>query len=153
MHLDWQIKHYRDLSLNEFHDIIAIRIEAFVVEQNCPYQDLDGKDKKCYHAFCRDGKGNIISTARIVPPGLIYDSPAIGRVVIQEEFRGSGLGHDLMEECMKFCFLEFGETPIKISAQKHLENYYAKHQFASTGKEYLEDGIPHVEMLYTPNQK
>lgn len=152
MHLDWQIKHYRDLSLNEFHDIIALRIQAFVVEQNCPYQDLDGKDKKCYHAFCRDGKGNIISTARIVPPGLIYDSAAIGRVVIQEEFRGSGIGHDLIQECMNFCHLEFGNAAIRVSAQKHLENYYEKHHFVSTGKEYAEDGIPHVEMLYTPNQ-
>ena len=153
MHTDWQIKHYRDLSLNEFHDIIALRIEAFVVEQDCPYQDLDGKDKKCYHAFCRDGKGNIISTARIVPPGLIYEDAAIGRVVIQEDFRGTGLGHDLMKECIDFSNLEFGNAPIRISAQKHLENYYEKHDFLSTGKEYLEDGIPHVEMLLTLNQK
>lgn len=153
MHLNWEIKHYRDLSLNEFHDIIALRIEAFVVEQNCPYQDLDGRDKKCYHVFCRDGKGNIISTARIVPPGLIYEDAAIGRVVIHESIRGEGLGHELMKECINFSKLEFGEVPIRISAQKHLENYYAKHDFISTGKEYLEDGIPHVEMLLNPNQK
>ncbi len=69
MHLDWQIKHYRDLTINEFHDIIKLRLEAFVVEQNCIYLDLDGKDKKCYHMICRDGMGNIVATARIVPPG------------------------------------------------------------------------------------
>ena len=153
MHTDWQIKHFRDLSLNEFHDIIALRIAAFVVEQTCPYQELDGKDKKCYHVFCRDGKGNIISTARIVPPGLSYEDPAIGRVVIHESARGTGLGHELMNQCIEFSQLEFGLTPIRISAQKHLQNYYEKHDFVSTGKEYLEDGIPHVEMLLTPNQK
>ena len=153
MHTDWQIKHYQDLSLNEFHDIVALRIEVFVVEQDCPYQDLDGKDKKCYHAFCRDGKGNIISTARIVPPGLIYDEVAIGRVVIKDTARGTGLGHELLDECIKFCHMEFGLTPIRLSAQKHLENYYEKHNFSSTGKEYLEDGIPHVEMLLAPQSE
>lgn len=150
MHLDWQIKHYRDLSLNEFHDLIRLRLEAFVVEQNCAYLDLDGKDKKCYHLICRDGKGDIVATARILPPGLSYDDAAIGRVVIEEELRGQGAGHDLMERCIEFCVQEFGGSPIRISAQKHLENYYSKHQFKSTGNEYLEDGIPHVEMMLEP---
>ena len=150
MHLDWQVKHYRDLTLNEFHDIIAISLEAFVVEQNCAYLDLDGKDKKSYHSICRDGKGDIVATARICPPGLVYDETAIGRVVIKENIRGNGIGHDLMNRCVDFSMLEFGMTPIQISAQKHLENYYNKHLFNSTGKEYLEDGIPHVEMLFNP---
>jgi ElaA protein len=151
MHLDWQIKHYNNLTLNEFHDIIALRLEAFVVEQNCAYLDLDGKDKKCYHMICRDGKGAIVATARIIPPGLSYEEAAIGRVVIEEEIRGHGVGHDLMTRCIDFSILEFGGSPIRLSAQKHLEKYYGKHKFMSTGKEYLEDGIPHVEMLLTPN--
>jgi ElaA protein len=149
--IDWQIKHYGDLSLNEFHDIIALRMKVFVVEQDCPYQDLDGKDKKCYHLIARNGMGDVIATARILPPGLAYDECAIGRVVIDEEARGQGLGHDLMDECMKYAIVEFGNSPILISAQKHLENYYGKHKFVSTGKEYLEDGIPHVEMKFDPN--
>jgi ElaA protein len=151
MHLDWQIKIYNDLTLNEFHDIIALRLEAFVVEQNCVYLDLDGKDKKCYHLICRDGKGTIVATARILPPGLAYDEAAIGRVVIEEELRGHGVGHDLMDRCLDFSLLEFGGSAIRLSAQKHLEKYYGKHKFISTGHEYLEDGIPHVEMLFTPN--
>jgi ElaA protein len=72
-------------------------------------------------------------------------------VVIVEEVRGKGIGHQLMDESIKFCQEEFGNTTIRISAQKHLEEYYNKHAFLSTGKEYLEDGIPHVEMLYTPD--
>lgn len=152
MHLDWQIKHYRDLTLNEFHDIIALRLAAFVVEQNCAYLDLDGKDKKCYHLICRNGKGDVVATARILAPGMSYEDAAIGRVVINEEIRGHGVGHDLMNRCIEFSKLEFGNSPIRISAQKHLENYYGKHAFESTGNEYLEDGIPHVEMLLDPNK-
>ena len=151
MHLDWQIKHYRDLTLNEFHDIIALRSEVFVVEQNCAYQDLDGKDKKCYHLICRNGKGKIVATSRILPPGISYDNTAIGRVVIEEELRGQGTGHEMMKHCIDFCIKEFGNEPIIISAQKHLEKYYGKHEFVSTGNEYLEDGIPHVEMKLLPN--
>jgi ElaA protein len=150
MVLNWQVKHYNDLSLNEFHDIIALRIKVFVVEQNCPYLELDGKDKKAYHLICRNGTGDIVATARILPPGVSYDDTSIGRVVIDESIRGNGAGHDLMIKSVEFCGVEFGNTPIQISAQKHLEKYYEQHQFYSTGKEYLEDNIPHVEMRFTP---
>lgn len=150
MNLDWQIKHYRDLTLNEFHDIVALRINVFVVEQDCPYQDLDGKDKKSYHLVCRNGKGAIVATARILPPGLSYDECAIGRVVIDASARGNGIGHQLMKECINFSNLEFDNAPIIVSAQKHLEQYYSAHDFIPTGKEYLEDGIPHIEMKRSP---
>ncbi|MEN9998984.1 MAG: hypothetical protein RI922_1974 [Bacteroidota bacterium] len=151
MHLDWQVKYYPELTTNEFHDIIALRLKAFVVEQNCSYLDLDGKDKKCYHLICRDGFGKVVATARILPPGISYPEVSIGRVVLDQAIRGNGIGHQLMNESMKFINEEFGAVPVRISAQKHLENYYNKHNFISTGKEYLEDDIPHVEMLNTPN--
>jgi ElaA protein len=151
MHLEWQIKYYPEINTNEFHDIIALRLKAFVVEQNCCYLDLDGKDKKCYHLICRDGYGKVVATARILPKGLAYAEVSIGRVVIDEPIRGRGAGHELMKKSMTFIAEEFGNVPIRISAQKHLENYYNEHGFLSTGKEYLEDNIPHVEMLFTPN--
>lgn len=147
MKIDWQIKYYSDLTLNEFHDLVALRIKVFVVEQDCPYQELDGKDKKAYHVIGRNGIGDIVATARILPPGISYKEPAIGRVIIDEEYRGSGLGHEIMNECIQYAKAEFGNADIIISAQKHLENYYGQHKFVSTGKEYLEDGIPHVEMI------
>ncbi len=150
MHLDWQVKYYPELTTNEFHDIIALRLKAFVVEQNCSYLDLDGKDKKCYHLICRDGFGKVVATARILPPGISYPEVSIGRVVLDQAIRGNGIGHQLMDQSMKFINEEFGSVPVRISAQKHLENYYNKHNFISTGKEYLEDEIPHVEMLNTP---
>jgi ElaA protein len=149
-HFAWQVKYYPELTTNEFHDIIALRLKAFVVEQNCAYLELDGKDKKSYHVICRDGFGDVVATARILPPGLSYDEVAIGRVVIDESIRGKGIGHELMEQSMQYAEEEFGKVPIRISAQKHLETYYNKHQFFNTGKEYLEDNIPHVEMLYNP---
>lgn len=149
MHLDWQIVHYTELSINEFHDIVALRLKAFVVEQNCAYLDLDGKDKKSYHVICRDGKGDIVATARILPPGLKYKEASIGRVVINEEIRGHGVGQELMNKALDFSQLEFGASPVKISAQKHLETYYEIFGFKSTGEEYIEDTIPHVEMEKT----
>jgi ElaA protein len=150
MHLNWQIKPYSELSLNEFHDIVELRIKIFVVEQNCPYQDLDGKDKKAYHLICRDGFGKIVATARILHPGVSYPEVAIGRVACDESIRGHGAGHELLKQCLAYIQEEFGDVAVKLSAQKHLEGYYGKHLFKSTGKEYLEDGIPHVEMLFAP---
>jgi len=148
--LNWQFKHYNDLLLNEFHDILALRIQVFVVEQNCPYQELDGKDKKSYHLICRNGKGDVVGTMRILPPGVGFEEVGLGRIVLAESERGVQQGHEMMKEAMTFSKEEFGDVAIKLSGQKHLEGFYNKHGFQSTGKEYLEDGIPHVEMKYNP---
>ena len=148
--MNFQIKYFNELSLIEFHDLIELRIKTFVVEQNCSYLELDGKDKISYHVICRNGVGNVIATARILPSGISYKEVSIGRVVTDISIRGNGEGHLLMKECMKFILAEFGPVPIRISAQKHLEKFYNAHLFFSTGKDYLEDEIPHVEMLYMP---
>ncbi|MFA5575461.1 MAG: GNAT family N-acetyltransferase [Brumimicrobium sp.] len=150
MALNWKIKHYNDLSLNEFHDIIALRIKVFIIEQNCPYQELDGKDKKSYHLICRDNEGELVGTLRILPQGVAFKEVGLGRIVLDESVRGVNNGHQMVEEAMKFCKAEFGEVPIYMSGQKHLESFYQKHGFESTGKEYMEDNIPHVEMAYIP---
>lgn len=148
MILDWQIKHFSEISIAEFYDLIALRIKIFVVEQNCPYQELDGKDKKAYHLVGRDGFGKIVATARILPKGISYEEVSIGRVAIDDSARNKGNGHVLIEKCMQYIDEEFGATNVRISAQSHLEKYYQKHGFVSTGKTYLEDDIPHVEMLF-----
>jgi len=148
--LNFQIKHFNELSLIEFHDLIALRVKIFVVEQNCSYLELDGKDKISYHVICRNGTGEIMATARILPQGISYEEVSIGRVVTDESVRGKGEGHVLMKACMDFISKEFGRVPVKISAQSHLEKFYNAHLFFSTGKEYLEDDIPHMEMLYLP---
>jgi len=145
--LNWEFKYYNELSLDEFHDLIALRIKVFVIEQNCPYQDLDGLDKQCYHMLARDSNQMIVGTARIIPPGVEYPAAGIGRIVIDESIRGGQYGHELMRQAMQFIFTKFGMLEMKLSAQKHLEKFYNQHGFLSTGKEYLEDGIPHVEMI------
>ena len=153
MQLNWLVKPFSEITAIEFHDLIQLRLKVFVIEQNCVYLDVDGKDKKCYHVLCRDGKGKVVATARIVPPGISYTELSIGRVVVDQSLRGTGAGHTLIEKCKEYIKEEFGDVAIRISAQKHLEGYYGKHNFIATGKEYLEDDIPHSEMLYTPSTK
>ena len=148
MKFEHQVKSFQELSLEEFHDIIALRIQIFIIEQNCPYQEVDGKDKLAHHLFFKNEMDEIIAVTRILPHGISYEEVAIGRVVVHEEYRGTGLGNQLMADSMNFVKDKYGEVPVRLSAQKHLENYYGNHGFKSTGKEYLEDGIPHVEMFY-----
>ena len=148
MKFEHQVKSFQELSLEEFHDIIALRIQIFIIEQNCPYQEVDGKDKLAHHLFFKNEMDEIIAVTRILPQGISYTEVAIGRVVVHEDYRGTGLGNQLMADSMNFVKDEYGKVPVRLSAQKHLENYYGNHGFKSTGKEYLEDGIPHVEMLY-----
>ena len=148
MKFEHQVKSFQELSLEEFHDIIALRIQIFIIEQNCPYQEVDGKDKLAHHLFFKNEIDEIIAVTRILPQGISYTEVAIGRVVVHEDYRGTGLGNQLMADSMNFVRDKYGEVPVRLSAQKHLENYYGNHGFKSTGKEYLEDGIPHLEMLY-----
>jgi ElaA protein len=147
--MEVSIKYFDELSLMEFHDLIALRIEVFVIEQNCPYQDLDGKDIKSFHLLVKDIDEGIIGTARILPPGLSYPEISIGRVVSDKRQRNSGLGHLIMSNAMEFIKNKWdSKKSVKLSAQSHLTNFYEKHGFKSTGKEYLEDGIPHTEMKF-----
>lgn len=148
----WKVKKYQDLSLDEFHDLVSLRIEVFVVEQDCPYQELDGKDKTAHHLFCLDDKGSILATSRILGPGISYPEVSIGRVVVAESARGKGVAHEMMNKSKEFVLKEYGDAAIRISAQEYLESYYSSHGFKFTGKKYLEDGIPHMEMLYSPKE-
>ena len=143
-------KHFNDLTLDEFHDIIALRISVFVVEQDCPYQDLDGLDKDAYHLYIKHAE-KIVATCRILKAGVAYHEVAIGRVVSDQEHRHLKLGHELMKAAKNFVFEKFGNVNIKLGAQTHLTKFYNSHGFVSTGKEYLEDGIPHTEMILKTN--
>ena len=142
-----EIKHYQLLTIDEFHDIIQLRIAVFVVEQNCPYQELDGKDKVSDHVMIKDESGRILATARIIPSGISYDKPSIGRVVSDSEFRNLKLGHQLMKACTNFIVSKYGKVAVILSAQEHLEGFYKAHGFEATEMRYLEGGIPHVKMI------
>jgi ElaA protein len=145
--IKFHVRKYHDLSSDEAYDIFALRSEIFVVEQNCLYQDIDGKDKeRC--SYIRKNENEIVAYARIFVRGESYnDFTSIGRVLVKKKSRGKSLGHQLMAFCIKFLETNNPKCSIKISAQTHLEKFYYKHGFRKQGESYLEDGIPHIEML------
>jgi ElaA protein len=145
--------HYRCIPFNELtpyelYEALALRQEVFVVEQNCPYQDCDGKDQESWHLFGRNAAGKLIAYTRLLPEGLSYAGyTSIGRVVSSPAARGTGAGRDLMNKSIQMTRELFGDLPIKIGAQSYLLRFYESFGFQSTGEEYLEDGIPHTKMV------
>lgn len=138
---------FDQLTPYELYDIMALRQEVFVVEQNCPYLDADGKDLHSWHLMGRDVQGKLICYTRLLPEGLSYDGyVSIGRVVSSPAARGAGAGKILIRRSIDMCRHLFGNQPIKIGAQTYLLKFYARFGFQSTGEEYLEDGIPHTKM-------
>ena len=145
--IKWETKAFKDLSVDEYFEIIHLRTAIFVVEQDCPYQEVDEKDRESFHLYGKTEKGEIIAVTRILPKGLSYDEVSIGRVAIKKEYRGKGIADELMIETIQFIENEFGKQAIRISAQEYLLNYYSKYGFKQVGEGYLEDNIPHIEML------
>lgn len=149
--METKFKHFQELTSEELYDLLALRVAVFVLEQNCPYQDLDGKDQKSFHLIKRNEKGELIATARVLPAGISYEEVSIGRFVVADAARKNGVGLAILKETMAFIRTEFGEVAVRISAQQHLTHFYAQVGFSPTGKKYLEDGIPHEEMIYKIN--
>ena len=147
--MNFSIKQFNELTTTELYALLELRSEVFVVEQNCVYQDLDGIDQQSIHLLFYN-ELDLIGTLRIVPKGLIYNEIAIGRVCLSKKFRLKGNGKALMEAGIAYVMKEEKQA-IRISAQAHLEKFYAQLGFKSTGKAYLEDGIPHLEMLLIKN--
>ena len=138
----WEVKEWAELSPNEVENIFSLRSEVFVVEQDCVYQDIDGKDQKAKHVL---GKKNneIVAYARIFKPGEYFKEASFGRAVVKKTERGKGVGDELVINCLE----NITEEEIKISAQSYLKGFYGKHGFKAEGKEYFEDGIPHTAMF------
>jgi len=145
-HIKWHCLPFNSLTIIQWHDLLALRIHVFVVEQNCPYPEIDGKDPVSLHVF-GELDGQIVAVARIVKPGVSYPEVSIGRVATAMEYRSKGLGIELMKYCLQQIDVNFGTVPVRISAQSYLNQFYLNLGFVPTGKEYLEDGIPHIEML------
>lgn len=144
--LQLQIKSFDKLTTTELYEILRLRSEVFVVEQDCVYQDIDYKDEKSIHLFYSKGK-KIVGYTRLFKPGDYFKEASIGRVVIQENFRKDGLGHLLIQESIKSITELFKTSAITISAQLYLKKFYEKHGFIQQGVTYLEDGIPHIKMM------
>lgn len=149
MNITWSCKAFKDLTNEEVYDIFNLRLAVFVVEQNCPYQDADGKDPQSFHVQRLDN-GVLTAYARIVAPGISYKEVSIGRVITSQKARRTGAGKMLMEKTMDYIHKEYGNVPIRIGAQLYLQKFYESFGFVWEGEEYLEDGIPHIIMLYTP---
>lgn len=142
------IKHYKDLTIDELYNIMVLRQEVFVVEQDCPYLDADGKDKIGWHVMISDESDQLMAYTRLLAPGTSYEKySSIGRVVSNGKGRGKGFGKAVMEASIKAIKELFPSHSIKISAQCYLLKFYNDLGFKKVGEEYLEDGIPHMGMI------
>ena len=148
MPISWTCKPFADLTLPELYAVLRLRSEIFVVEQNCPYLDMDGLDEAAFHLLGRTETGELAAYTRLLPKGVSYpEYVSIGRVVVAQAQRRNGLGQALMQESIRRCERLFGQGPIKIGAQQYLERFYQELGFAQCGEGYDEDGIPHIPML------
>lgn len=144
--MNFTVKTFQELTTSELYELLQLRSEVFVVEQDCVYQDIDGKDQKALHVIgVKEGK--IIAYTRLFNSGEYFDTPSIGRVVVKETERKYGYGHDLIKASIKAIVDNYNETTITISAQTYLQKFYESHGFKQVGEGYLEDGIPHIRMV------
>lgn len=145
----WLCKDFNELSTEELYSILQLRTEIFVVEQNCVFQDMDGKDEDAYHLMCYEDD-RLIAYTRLLPAGKSYRECSIGRVVTKKTKRGTGIGKELMAISIQYCYRLFGKSPIRIGAQLYLEKFYSSFGFKKESDIYIEDGIPHIEMVLSP---
>jgi ElaA protein len=144
--LRWEWRRFDALGGDAVYDMLALRARVFVLEQG-PYLDPDGADRSAWHLLGRNAAGELLAYLRAVDPGVKFDEPSIGRVVVAAEVRGRGVGHALMRVGLARCDAVWPARANRISAQAHLERFYAAHGYATVTPEYLEDQIPHVQML------
>lgn len=145
--MKYVLKEFDQLSLDELYQIIQLRLEVFVVEQDCVYQDLDGKDYVSYHLFAKDND-EIVAVLRILPENVSYDEMAIGRVVVKKSHRGQGISKLMMRMAIDFIVNDLGKNKIRLSGQAYLVDFYTNLGFKRVSDEYLEDGIKHFEFLF-----
>lgn len=149
--IHWQIKSFEQLNNLHLYKILQLRINVFMLEQNCLYPECDDKDIYSYHIFGID-ENEVIAYARLIPPAISYPEASIGRVIVAESHRGKKIGELLMQRAIDSLDNDYPSTNIRISAQTHLQGFYQKLGFHSIGEPYLEDNIPHIEMLLNKKQ-
>lgn len=147
--MEWFVKNWTEVTRDELYAFSKLRIDVFVVEQDCPYPEFDDKDQLSLHLWAVH-EGEVIAYLRILPQGVSYPEAAIGRVVVSESHRGSGLGRALMLRGIEAIRRFYGEQIIRISAQQYLISFYNDLGFKEEGEGYLEDGIPHIQMVWRP---
>ena len=146
--LRWRFSPFDELTVREVHDLYQARVGVFVVEQTCPFQDVDGIDPACWHLLGRAAEGGpLLAYCRLVPPGVKYEEPSIGRVLTTREGRRTGAGRELMREALARADALWPGRTLRIGAQQYLEKFYGELGFIRASEPYDEDGIMHIEML------
>lgn len=144
--IDWKFAAFDALTLSELYGVLQLRSEVFVVEQACVFQDMDGADTEAMHLLGTYG-GKLVAYARCFAAGVKFKEASIGRLITRSDLRGSGAGHVLVRRAIDSVEQQWGPQAIRIGAQARLENFYRQHGFETSGGPYIEDGIPHIEML------
>ncbi|APU68112.1 GNAT family N-acetyltransferase [Christiangramia flava] len=144
--LQIEVKTFDQLHIEELYDLLQLRSEVFVVEQDCVYQDIDGKDREALHILGKKA-GNIVAYTRCFKPGYYFEEAAIGRVVVKQSERRFGYGHEIMKASEKAIREQYHAENIRLSAQQYLTRFYESHGYQQEGEGYLEDGIPHISMV------
>jgi len=144
--LEWILKRFNELTNMELYQLLKERTAVFVVEQNCPYLEVDGKDISSYHLYA-EVDGELVAYLRILPPGVSYPEASLGRIFVKEKYRGKGYAVELVQRGIDFIYTELKETTIKIQAQDYLKTFYGSFGFEPISEVYLEDNIPHIDML------
>lgn len=142
--LSWRWRHFSLFNVSEWHEVLRLRTAVFVVEQKCPYQEADDKDPIAWHLELHHGR-ELIGTLRILPPGIAYQESSLGRVAVRADYRRLGLGREVMTRALAFCDSRW--PTLRLSAQLYLRPFYESLGFTVVGEPYLEDDIPHIEML------
>jgi len=153
MEENWHIKRFNELSTKELYNLLRLRTDIFIVEQNCPYPELDGKDahEEAIHLWCYAPDRIMAACLRILPPGVSYDGVSFGRVAVHKAFRGRGLAHRMVDKAIEIAGRTWPGVKIEIGAQEYLTAFYKSLGFRSISDPYLEDNIPHIDMVLNPS--
>ncbi|WP_034761890.1 GNAT family N-acetyltransferase [Rossellomorea vietnamensis] len=144
--MSWKVKSFNELSTHELYELLLVRTQVFVVEQDCPYLEVDGKDLHAHHLY-KEENGEVVAYARLLPAGVSYNEPSIGRVLVKEGHRRKGFASELVKRGLAIIHDEWGDQPVKIQAQEYLQEFYGSFGFRAITETYLDDGIPHIDMI------
>ena len=148
--MTWELKKFSELNTHQLYEILKLRVEVFVVEQNCPYPELDDCDQQALHLYYKEAD-EILAYCRIIPAGGKYEESSLGRVIVKEKARGKGLARVLMQKAIEVIETSWKLPAIKLCAQSHLQKFYQSVGFRTISDEFDEDGIPHVYMIRSKN--
>ncbi|MCP8618127.1 GNAT family N-acetyltransferase [Salirhabdus salicampi] len=144
--MQWMKKSFQQLSNNELYAILKERVDVFVVEQECPYPEIDNVDQDAIHYYLQIGE-RIAAYCRLIPSGTKFEEASVGRVIVNRDFRGNGYARTMLKNAILILLKDWGETSIKIQAQLYLEEFYQSVGFQTVSEPYMYDGILHIDMI------